>query len=95
MTSLALTPRSSTPKGGIRTSEIRACIARHLGVEVDFISDELHFAHDLGLDWLDVIELLVLLEEQFADGRVMDETEIEFVGDLIRHIETCNHLRAS
>ena len=44
---------------------------------------------DFGLDLLDIVELMILLEKQFvADGKVTDETdEIEFVSDLIRHIE--------
>jgi acyl carrier protein len=95
MTSLTLTPRSSARKEGFLTSDIRACIAKHLGVDVEFISDESHFTDDLGLDWLDIIELIILLEERFADGRVTDEAEIEFVGDLINHIESSNHARSS
>ena len=95
MTILTLTPRISALKEGFPSSRIRACIAEHLGVDVESVSDELHFRDDLGLDWLDIIELLILLEEQFADGRATDEAEIEFVGDLIHHIESCNHARAS
>jgi acyl carrier protein len=95
MTSLTLTPRLSALKEEFLKSKIRACIAEHLGVDVEFISDESHFRDDLGLDWLDIIELMILLEEQFLDGRVTDEAEIEFVGDLILHIESTNHARAS
>jgi acyl carrier protein len=95
MTSLTLTPRISALEEGFLTSKIRACIATHLGVDVEFITDESHFRDDLGLDWLDIIELMILLEGQFADGRATDEAEIEFVGDLIHHIESSNHARAS
>ena len=41
---------------------------------------------DLGLDWLDQLELMVLIEDEFA-GIEIPETKIEVVGDLIRNIE--------
>jgi acyl carrier protein len=94
MTSLTLTPRIPALKEELLTSKIRACIAEHLGVDVEFISDESHFRDDLGLDRLDIIELMILLEEQFLDGKVTDEAEIEFVSDLILDIESSNHARA-
>jgi acyl carrier protein len=96
MTSLTLTPRVSALKEEFRTSKIRACIAEHLDVDVESVSDDTHFRDDLGLDLIDILELIILLEDQFADGRVMDEDdEIEFVGDLIRCIENSNRARAS
>jgi len=45
----------------------------------------------LGLDLIEVIELTILLEDEFAGGRLTSEAdEIEFVGDLVRHIERAN-----
>ena len=87
MTSLALIRRSSTE--GFLASQIRAFIAQYLKVEVDSIGAHSHLADDFGLDLLDITELLVVLEEQFAaDGELTDEpNQIEFVGDLIRYIE--------
>jgi acyl carrier protein len=70
-------------------SKVRVFIAEYLGVEVDCIKADSHLTDDFGLDLLDIVELMILLEKQFvADGKVTDETdEIEFVSDLIRHIE--------
>jgi acyl carrier protein len=46
-------------------------------------------SEEFGLELLDIIELTILLEEQVdAEGEVTNEpNQIEFVGDLIRHIE--------
>jgi acyl carrier protein len=94
MASLTLTPPISALKEEFFTGRIRACIAEHLGADVESISDETHFRDDLGLDLIDVLALTILLEDRFADGRVMDEgDEIEFVGDLIRYVENSNAAR--
>ena len=88
MTSLALTSPSSTLKEGVFTSKIRARIAEYVGIDVEHINDESDLNEDFGLDLLDVMELLILLEDIFFDGRLTNEAdEIEVVGDLIRHIE--------
>ena len=44
---------------------------------------------DLGLDLIDVTELMIVLEQQFgAEGEITDEPDqVESVGGLIRHIE--------
>jgi len=65
--------------------------AAPVGIEVKRVTDEAHFNDDLGLDWLDEIELMILIEDQFA-GVEISETQIEAVGDLIRHIESQNDL---
>jgi acyl carrier protein len=87
MTSLA--SPSSAPKEGSLASKIRARIAEHVGVDVECINDDLHLSEDFGFDLLDIIELTILLEEQFgAEREITDEpNQIEFVGGLIRHIE--------
>ena len=86
MTSLA--PPSSALKGSL-ASEIRARIAEHVGVDVECINDDSHLSEDFELDLLDISELTIVLEEQFgAEEKITDEpNQIEFVGDLIRHIE--------
>ena len=60
-----------------------------MGVDVECINDDLHLSEDFGFDLLDIIELTILLEEQFgAEREITDEpNQIEFVGGLIRHIE--------
>ncbi len=86
--SLSFTQRISG-REGLEVSEIRALVAKHLDVDVGRVTDEAHFRHDLGADWLDRLELLILIEDQFADVEIPvdDADQIEVVGDLIRYVE--------
>ena len=70
-------------------SQIRAFITRSLKFDTGSIGDGSHLYEDLGLDLIDVTELMIALEKQFGvQGEVVDEpTHMEFVGDLIRYIE--------
>lgn len=74
----------------VTSHEIRALIAEHLGVEVERVTDEAHLADDLGADWLDRLELMIAVEDQFAEVEITDEEadQISAVGDLIRHVES-------
>jgi acyl carrier protein len=72
-------------------NKLRTLIAEYVDIEVKRVTDEAHFNDDLGLDWLDEMELMILIEDQFA-GVEISETQIEAVGDLIRHIESQNDL---
>jgi acyl carrier protein len=76
-------------------NDVRTLIAHHLGVDVKRVIDEAHFADDLGADWLDRLELMIVIEDQFAGVEIKDEDvdQIEVVGDLIRHIETMDNER--
>src|SRR5215467_8596014 len=69
--------------------EVRTLIADYLGISAKQVTDEAHFGDDLGLDWLDQLELMILIEDEFAGVEFSDAIvhEIEVVGDLIRHIE--------
>ena len=89
MTSLTLTRRLSAIKEGFLADKVRTFIAEYLGADVDSVSADSHLTEDFGLDLLDIVELIILLEEQFmADREITDEPDqIEFVGDLIRCIE--------
>jgi acyl carrier protein len=86
--SLSLTQRISS-KEGLEVREIRALVAKYFDVDVGRVTNETHFHHDLGADWLDRLELLILIEDQFADVEIPDggADQIEIVGDLIRYIE--------
>jgi acyl carrier protein len=44
----------------------------------------------LGLDWLDRLELMILIEDAFAEVEISenDVTQIEVVGDLIRMLSS-------
>jgi acyl carrier protein len=88
MSILTLSRRTSSSEGGILAVKIRTFIAEHLRVEVDSIGVDSHFRDDLGLDLLDVVELTILVEEEFVNREFEDANEeMEFVGDLIHHIE--------
>jgi acyl carrier protein len=86
--SLSFTPRTSAREGS-EAGQIRALVAKHLGVDIERVTDEAHFSDDLGADWLDRLELLILIEDQFAGLEILDgdADQIEVVGDLIRYIE--------
>ena len=94
MNSLTLTRRISALQEASLTSRIRAFIAEHLSVDVESITTDSHLSDDFGLDLLDIVELTILLEDQFTNGDGTDEADeavqIEFVGDLICHIEGGN-----
>jgi acyl carrier protein len=87
-TSFSFTPRISGEEG-LEVREIRALVAKHLDVDVGRVTDEAHFRHDLGADWLDRLELLIQIGDQFADVEIMDDDadQFEVVGDLIRYVE--------
>ena len=87
MTSLA--SPSTALNEGFLASKIRARIAEHVGVDIESINDDSHLSNDFGLDLLDIIELMFLLERQFgAEGEITDEpNQIESVGSLIRYVE--------
>jgi acyl carrier protein len=71
------------------TNDIRTLIANHFGVDVRRVTDEARFTDDLGADWLDCLELMILVEDQFGvEMKDDDVDQIEVVGDLIRHIES-------
>ena len=74
----------------LASNDIRTVVADHLGVSVDRVRDGAHFSHDLGADWLDRLDLMIAVEDQFADDEV---DRIEVVGDLIRLIETVDNER--
>src|SRR5215470_12023202 len=76
-------------------TDVRTLIASHLGVSVSRVTDEAHFTKDLGADWLDRLDLMMAVEDQFAGVEITDADvdRIELVGDLIRHVETWDNER--
>jgi acyl carrier protein len=71
---------------------VRRFIAECLCVDVIAVTDETHLTDDLGLDWLDQLELMVLIEDKFGVDffAATIVAQIELVGDLIWHIEQSN-----
>ena len=74
------------PRVNFDTDRVRTLIAEYLGVDANRVTDEARFSDDLGLDWLDRLELMILIEDEFAEIEFSesDATQIEVVGDLIR-----------
>src|SRR3954447_20629817 len=88
MTSWASARRAPTEEEGFVAGKIRALIAEHSATDVDSVTADTHFADDLGYDQIDVLELIIMIENQFGDVEFSEEADpIEFVGDLIRQIE--------
>ena len=78
----------AAPQLDFDANKVRALIARYLGIDVDQLTDEVHFRIDFDLDSLNQLELLILIEEEFSGVEFSDAAvdRIEVVGDLIRHI---------
>jgi acyl carrier protein len=72
------------------TDALRRFIAEYVGINLKDVTDETHLTDDLGLDWLDQLELMVLIEDKFVGVDFFATTtaaQIEVVGDIIRHIK--------
>ena len=85
----AITTQHST-RIELGSESLRLLIAQHFGVALERVTDEAHFADDLGADWLDRIELMIVIEDQFVGVEITDDDadQINVVGDLIRHVES-------
>jgi acyl carrier protein len=93
VTSSALT-RSAEEEGSIATN-VCALIAEHLEIDIESVTADTHFTDDLGMDLFDVVELMLLIEARFTNVQITDhDAEIEFVGDLVRHIEIVDDAKA-
>jgi acyl carrier protein len=86
---------TQNPTTGVAASDVRTLIADHLGVDIARVTDEAHLADDLGADWLDRLELMIVIEDRFGDVEISDDDvdRIDVVGDLIRHVESASRER--
>jgi acyl carrier protein len=68
--------------------DVRTLVSKQLGVDIELVTSETHFAHDLGADLLDRVELMLAIEDQFAGVEITDDDveQIQVVGDLMRHL---------
>jgi acyl carrier protein len=84
--SLTLSEQITAIKEVFPTNDVRILVANHLGVNVGRVTDEAHFSDDLGADWLDRLELMMMVEDQFPGVEIADDEvdRIEVVGDLIQ-----------
>jgi acyl carrier protein len=81
---------SAAPKVPVQNVRllIRCLLAERLELKAELLNDEAHFLNDLGVDWLDLLEIVTALEIQFDiefDDHEVDE--LHRVGDLIRFLE--------
>lgn len=91
LSSLSPTQRAA-PQVDFDANKVRQLIVEYLGIDAGRVTDEAHFSEDLGLDWLDRLELMILIEDEFAGVEISehDANQIEIVSDLIRHVEIMN-----
>jgi acyl carrier protein len=91
--SLKSSQKATATKDVLASNDVRTLIANQLSVDIKRVTDEAHFTDDLGADWLDLLELMIVIEDRFADVVITDEDvdQLEVVGDLIRHIENVDH----
>jgi acyl carrier protein len=86
--SLIITQQRSATEEGFEIDKLRALVAEHLDVDVGLVTDEAYFGDDLGADWLDRLELMILIEDQFPGLEITDydADQMEVVGDLICYL---------
>jgi len=72
-------------------NKLRLLIAEYLQVHIRHVTDDAHLGRDLGADWLDRLELIMLVED-IAGVEITDNEvdQIERVGDLIHYIDQTN-----
>ena len=87
--SVSQNQRTRTANGGsIEIEKVRALIAKNLDIDIRRVTDDAHLIRDLGADWLDRLELIILVEEISGVEIADHEADlIEVVGDLIRYID--------
>ncbi|WRE82027.1 acyl carrier protein [Helicobacter pylori] len=67
---------------------MQAVIAEQLEIDASQVTPEAKFMKDLGVDSLDIVELIMALEERFGIEIPDEQAEkIVNVGDVMRYIE--------
>ena len=67
---------------------VHAIVSEQLGVEKDSLVPEANLLDDLGADSLDVVELVMAIEEEFAiEVPDADAENIRTLGDITAYIE--------
>ena len=68
--------------------KIRKMIAENLSMDVNTITEEASFKEDLGVDSLDLFELVMALEEEFGvEIPTEDLEELTTVGAVVKYVE--------
>jgi len=70
--------------------KIAELIAEQFGVESDTITAGTQFEEDLGADSLDIVEMTMMIEEEFDIGEIEDEAlkALHTVGDVVELISS-------
>ncbi len=70
--------------------EIAQIIAEQFGVDVDSITPDTTFEEDLSADSIDIVELSMALEDEYAIGEMSEDAlaAITTVGDLVQYIQS-------
>ena len=71
--SLKSSQKARATREVLASNDVRILIANQLGVDVKRVTDEAHFTDDLGADRLDPLELMIVIEDRFADVEITDE----------------------
>ena len=67
-------PQGATPlKECLSINDVRILVAKQLGVDIESVTSETHFTYDLGADFLDRVELMLAIEDQFAGVEITDD----------------------
>jgi len=68
--------------------DVCTLVAKHFGVDLEFVASETHFTNDLEANLLDRVELMLAIEAKFSGVEITDDDveQIQVVGDLIRHL---------
>ena len=68
--------------------KIREMIAENLNIDINTITEEASFKEDLGVDSLDLFELVMALEEEFGVEIPTEELEtLTTVGAVAKYVE--------
>lgn len=88
LNSLSQMPQSVAGPVDFEIDKLRGIIADYVGVSVKRVIDGANFCDDLGLDWLERLELVLRIEDETGiEISESDVTRIENVGNLLRHVE--------
>ena len=68
--------------------QIKEILATSLSIDADSITEASSFSEDLGIDSLDIVELLMTLEDKYGVIVPDDEvTNLKTIGDIAEYIE--------
>lgn len=67
---------------------VKALISEQLGIEADDITEASYIQEDLGVDSLDIVDLIMAIEDEFDVEIPEDQVEnIKTVGGIVKFIE--------